>query len=257
MGTPDTTVKINTEEKMNIELYLTSVPFTEANLENKSVVVIDVLRSATSVCAALLAGAKGVIPTEGPGEAGELRSKLGGDNTVLAGERNGIKIENFDLGNSPSEFTEELVKGKFVILTTTNGTNMFKKTAKASPVLSGGLVNVSKIADKISQSDKNLVIACSGHQGNFSIEDTLCGGLLIDLLSSKYQKAEKMNDAATFAWQLYKNNVSTLRQMIEKGEHGQFLESLGYKSDVSMATLIDSMPVRPILKDGRLIRDEN
>lgn len=242
---------------MNIELYLTAVPFTEANLEDKTVVVVDVLRSSTSVCAALLAGAKGVIPTDGPGEAGEMRSRLGGDSTVLAGERNGVRIDNFDLGNSPSEFTKESVGGKFVIMTTTNGTGIFKKTAKAELVLSGGLVNASKVVEKIAQSDKDLVIACSGQQGNFSIEDTLCGGLLIDLLASRYQKPQKMNDAATIAWQLYQNNASKLRETIEKGEHGQYLASLGFKNDVSTATLIDSMPVRPVLKDGRLIKDEN
>lgn len=242
---------------MNIELYLTAVPFNDANLEDKTVIVVDVLRSSTSVCAALMAGAKGVIPTEGPGEAGEMRSKLGGDITVLAGERNGVRIDNFELGNSPSEFTESTVGGKFVIMTTTNGIGMFKKTGKADLVLSGGLVNASKIVEKVAQTEKNVVIACSGSQGNFSIEDTLCGGLLIDLLDSKFKKVEKMNDAATIALQLYQNNVSNLRETIEKGEHAQYLVSLGFKNDVSLATLIDSMPVRPILKDGRLIKDEN
>lgn len=241
---------------MNVELYLTPAPFVEANLENKVVVVIDVLRSSTSICAALMAGAKGVIPTDGPGEAGELRSKLGGENTVLAGERDGIRIDNFELGNSPSEFTKESVDGKFVIMTTTNGTAMFKKTAKSSAVLAGGLVNASKIAEKMAASEKDMIIACSGREGNFSIEDTLCGGLLIDLLSSKYKVEHKLNDAAMIAFQLYQKNVSNLRETIEKGEHAQFLTSLGYQQDVSMATLIDSMPVRPVLKDGRLIRDD-
>ncbi len=242
---------------MNIELFLTSVPFAEANLEDKTVVVVDVLRSSTSVCAALLAGAKGVIPTDGPGEAGEMRARLGGDSTVLAGERNGVRIENFELGNSPSEFTESTVGGKFVIMTTTNGTSIFKKTAKAELVLSGGLVNASKIVEKIARSDKDLVIACSGQQGNFSIEDTLCGGLLIDLLASKYQRPQKMNDAAAVAWQLYQNNSSHLRETIERGEHGQYLSSIGFRNDVRTATAVDSMPVRPVLRDGRLIKDDN
>ncbi len=242
---------------MNIELYLTAVPFTEANLENKTVVVVDVLRSSTSICAALMADAKGVIPTDGPGEAGEMRSRLGGDSTILAGERNGVRIDSFDLGNSPSEFTKESVGGKFVIMTTTNGTGIFKKTAKAELVLSGGLVNASTVVEKIAQSDKDLVIVCSGHQGNFSIEDTLCGGLLIDLLSSKYQKPQKMNDAANIAWQLYRNNSGNLKETIEKGEHGQYLSSIGFKNDVNTATAVDSMPVRPVLRDGRLVKDDN
>jgi 2-phosphosulfolactate phosphatase len=142
-------------------------------------------------------------------------------------------------------------------MTTTNGISMFKKTGKAELVFSGGLVNASKVVEKVAQADKDLVIACSGSQGNFSIEDTLCGGLLIDLLNSKYQRAQKMNDAAIIAHQLYENNVSNLRETIEKGEHAQYLATLGFRNDVSTATLIDSMPVRPVLRDGRLIRDEN
>jgi 2-phosphosulfolactate phosphatase len=241
---------------MNIELYLTPAPFVDAKLENKAVVVIDVLRASTSICAALMAGAKGIIPTEGPGEAGELRSKIGSDNTVLAGERDGVKIDSFDLGNSPAEFTKETVDDKFVIMTTTNGTGMFKKAAKSALVMSCALVNATKIAEKIAESKLDLIVACSGREGNFSIEDTLCGGLLIDLLISKYNIEHKFNDAAMIALQLYQNNVSNLRETIEKGEHAQFLATLGFQQDVSLATLIDSMPVRPILKDGRLIRDD-
>ena len=79
---------------------------------------------------------------------------------------------------------------------------------------------------------------------------------MIDLLISKYNIEHKLNDAAMIALQLYQNNVSSLRETIEKGEHAQFLATLGFQQDVSMSTLIDSMPVRPILKDGRLIRDD-
>ncbi|MEW5995692.1 MAG: 2-phosphosulfolactate phosphatase, partial [Candidatus Zixiibacteriota bacterium] len=97
---------------MNVDLYLTPMPFTRASLEKRTVVIIDVLRFCTSVCAALTAGARGVIPTVGPGEAGEMWSKLGADLAVLAGERGGRKIENFELGNSPPEFTAETVGEK-------------------------------------------------------------------------------------------------------------------------------------------------
>ncbi|MCH9025085.1 MAG: 2-phosphosulfolactate phosphatase [candidate division Zixibacteria bacterium] len=242
---------------MNIELYLTPLPFAEANLENKTVVVVDVLRFSTSACAALMAGAKGVIPTAESGEAAELRAKLGRNITVLAGERNGVRIDNFDLGNSPAEFTKETVGGKFVVMTTTNGTAMFKKTAKAWQVLAGGLVNVSKIVEKITENGKDLVIACSGRQGNFSIEDTLCGGLMIERIFSNGASGHKLNDAALMALQLYQNNSGSLYETIEKGEHGRFLVSIGFKDDIGTATAVDSIPVRPVLNDGRLIIDEN
>ena len=149
---------------MNVELYLTPIRFTKAVLENKAVVVIDVLRFSTSVCAALMAGAKGVIPTDEPGEAGEMWAKLGSDNAVLAGERGGVKIENFQLGNSPAEFTEDIVKDKFVILTTTNGSPVYSKARKASLVVTGGLVNISSVAEKVSDNIGDLIIVCGGRE---------------------------------------------------------------------------------------------
>ncbi len=240
---------------MNIEVYLTPLPFVKAQMENKSVVVIDVLRSSTSICAALAAGAKGVIPTDGPGEAGEMRLKIGAESTVLAGERKGVKIENFHLGNSPAEFTEETVGGKFVIMTTTNGTGVFERTHGTSPVLSCGLVNITAVAAKIAEVDKDLIIVCSGRDGGFSIEDTLCAGMLISLLARRHGAMVNPNDAASLALLLYQNNENDLTGAIAKGEHGRFLDSIGFGDDVITASTIDSIPVLPILRDGRLVQD--
>ena len=238
---------------MNIDLYLTPGPFGKTAVEGKAVVVIDVLRSSTSICAALTSGAKGVIPTNGPGEAGEMWTKVGSDMAVLAGERNGIKIENFQLGNSPLEFTEKTVGGKFVIMTTTNGTAVFSKVNNAAPVLSCALTNISAVAERLATEDKDLIIACAGRDGHFSIEDTLCGGMLIHLLVEKHGKTIKQNDASSLALLLYQTNKDVIRQAIEDGEHGRFLASIGFAEDVSAASAIDSTSVLPVLRDGRLV----
>jgi len=240
---------------MNVEVYLTPLPFVKAQMENKSVVVIDVFRSSTSICAALAAGAKGVIPTDGPGEAGEMRMKIGAESTVLAGERNGVKIDNFHLGNSPSEFTEESVGGKFVIMTTTNGTGVFERTHGAAPVVACGLVNISPVAAKMAEVDKDLIIVCSGREGGFSIEDTLCAGMLISLLQSRHGLDTSLNDAASLALLLYRNNESDLTNAIAQGEHGRFLDSIGFGDDVVTAGKVDSIPVLPALHDGRLVSE--
>jgi len=240
---------------MNVEVYLTPLPFGKAQMENKSVVVIDVLRSSTSICAALAAGAKGIIPTDGPGGAGEMRMKIGTESTVLAGERQGVKIENFHLGNSPAEFTADSVGGKFVIMTTTNGTGVFERTHSAAPVLACGLVNISKAAEKLAGIDQDLIIVCSGREGGFSIEDTLCAGMLINRLNTKYGIDTELNDAASLALLLYQNNESNLLSAIAGGEHGRFLESIGFGDDVTTAVSVDSLPVLPVLRDGRLVPD--
>jgi 2-phosphosulfolactate phosphatase len=239
---------------MNIQLLLTPHPLERAELEDKTVVVIDVLRSSTTICASLLAGARAVIPTAGPGEAGELRAKLGGEATVLAGERNGVKIENFQYGNSPADFVPETVGGKSVILCTTNGTGVFDHVVRAGQVLCGALVNISTVAQAIAEQKKDAVIVCSGREGGFSIEDTLCGGMLIDMLRQKHGCDLTLNDAGTVARLLYRDRQSSLKEAISQGEHGRFLTKLGMSADVDLCSRIDIMPVLPVLKDGRLVR---
>jgi len=238
---------------MKIDLYLTPVPFGKATMEGKAVVVIDVLRSSTSICAALMSGAKGVIPTPGPGEAGEMWTKIGSDMAVLAGERNGVKIDNFQLGNSPAEFSKEAVGGKFVVMTTTNGTALFSKTYTACPVLSGALVNVSKVAERLANESKDVIIACCGREGHFSIEDTICGGMLVHLLMERHGKEIRQNDASSLALLLYRTNEDRIKVAIEDGEHGRFLASIGFSDDVSIASAVNTMSVLPVLRDGRLV----
>ena len=242
---------------MKIDLYLTPVPLAKATVQGKAVVIIDVLRSSTSICAAFMSGAKGVIPTPGPGEAGEMWTKVGSDMAVLAGERHGVKIENFQLGNSPSEFTPEVVGGKFVVITTTNGTAMFSKTYSAAPVLSGALVNISLVAERIAREEKDVIIACCGREGHFSIEDTICGGMLVHLLLEKHEKQIVQNDACALALLLYQTNKETIRAAIAGGEHGRYLASIGFADDVSVASDVDSMAVLPILRDGRLVLESD
>jgi 2-phosphosulfolactate phosphatase len=241
---------------MNVQLLLTPHTLDHVELEGKTVVVIDVLRSSTTICASLRAGARGVIPVAEPGEAGELRAKLGPGASVLAGERKGVKIENFQFGNSPAEFTPETVGGKNVILCTTNGTKVFDMTARAGQVYCGALVNISSIAEAVATLKQDLVIVCSGREGGFSIEDTLCGGLLIDLLATRHRQKIILNDAGALARLLYRERKDALEEAIAQGEHGRYLASLGMATDVVLCSYVDSMPVVPVLRDGRLVRIE-
>jgi 2-phosphosulfolactate phosphatase len=242
---------------MQVDLFLTPVPFSRAKLSKKTVVAIDVLRSSTSTCAALKAGARGVIPTPGPGEAGELWGKLGSDMAVLAGERENVRIENFKLGNSPAEFTEESVGGKFIIMTTTNGTAVYRDAAAADCVICGALVNIRRVAGKVAAVGNDLVIACAGQDGGFSIEDTICAGMLIHLLATEHGLKLNLNDAGSLALLLYRSNMNALKKTIQQGEHGRKLAELGFAGDVELAAAVDSIPVLPILQDGRLMAIED
>ena len=241
------------KQTMKVDLYLTPFPFELISMDDKVVVAIDVLRSSTSTCAALMAGARGVIPTPGPGEAREMWSRIGSDMAVLAGERDNLRIENFQLGNSPTEFTAESDGDKYVVMTTSNGTTIFGMAKKAALVLSAGLVNISKVADRIASEDRDLLIVCAGQGGGFSIEDTICAGMLIHILSTEHNKKLKLNDAGSIALLLARTNQTALEKTIQHGEHGQRLTSQGFGDDVIIATATNSMPILPELVDGRLV----
>lgn len=241
---------------MKVQVLLTPFPLPQASLEGKSVVVIDVLRSSTTICASLLAGARAVIPTEGPGQAGEMWTKVGAENAVLAGERSGVKIENFQYGNSPSDFTPETVGGKTVILCTTNGTGIFERAVKAEAVFSGGIVNVAAVAEAVAERGNDVLVVCGGREGGFSIEDTIGAGLLIDRLKEPHGCQLELNDAAALSHLLYDKNRYSLAETVAQGEHGRFLASIGLGADLEICAGVDTMPVLPVLKEGRLVRPE-
>lgn len=242
---------------MRAELFLIPGPVGEPRLLGKTLVLIDVLRASTTICQALKSGARAIIPVLEPSEAAELRSKIGVDVTVIGGEREGIKIDGFDLGNSPSEYTIEKVKGKTVIFTTSNGTRGYNRAAVSKLIITGGLVNISSVVQKVAQAGQDLVILCAGQDGDFSIEDTLCGGMLLHKLLTLEKMELELNDAAELALLLYRSNNRALKQTIARGEHGRYLTKIGFGSDVEAAVEIDSIPVLPISRDSRIVLDEN
>lgn len=242
---------------MRAELFLVPGPVKEERLAGKTLVLIDVLRASTTICQSLKSGARAVIPVEKPGEAAELRAQIGLDGTVLGGERKGFKIDDFDLGNSPSEYTKDKVNEKIVILTTSNGTRGYLRAGLSDLAITCGLVNISRVARKVTEVGKDLIILCAGEEGDFSIEDTLCGGMLIHRLLTEEKVHPELNDAAALALLLYKSNSLSLKRTIAEGEHGRYLAKIGFAADVDMATEPDSIPVLPILKDRRIVLEED
>jgi len=242
---------------MRADLFLIPGPVNEERLSGRTLVMIDVLRASTTICRSLKSGARAVIPVEQPGEAAELRTKIGVEDTILGGERKGLRIENFDLGNSPFEYTPEKVEGKIVILTTSNGTQSYSRAGFSNLIITAGLVNISRVAKKVKDVGKDLVIICAGDEGDFSIEDTLCGGMLLHKLNSEENIKLELNDAASLALLLYRTNSRALKQAIAQSEHGRLLTSIGFGDDVDAATDADSIPVLPILKDRRIVGEED
>ena len=144
--------------------------FTDA-----TVIVIDVLRASTTIIHALAAGAEKVIPCLEVEEAKTVAAKFPRDKVVLGGERAGLKIDGFDFGNSPGDYTQETVGGKTVVFTTTNGTRAMNACQRAKRVLIGGFVNMHALLLATSK-DANVHLLCAGTNGQITLEDVLCAG---------------------------------------------------------------------------------
>lgn len=236
---------------MRIEVFFSPAGVDELSMRGRNVVIIDVLRATTTICTALRNGAREIIPTPDIENATKISSNLSGDSRLLGGERQGKKIDGFDLGNSPAEYAPEIVKNKSIIFTTTNGAGAIYKCRYASTALVASFVNVTAIVNTIGGIGGTWTILCSGRQGAFSIEDATCAGMII----SKVEEAAQVDteDAGLTALILYKNSKKSILGMMKKSMHGQYLASIGYEDDLQLCSDVDSVPVVPIVS-GLVVR---
>ena len=105
--------------------------FEPAALTGGIAVIADILRASTTITHALANGAKRVIPCGTVDEALDLRRQHTDEQILLGGERGGLKIEGFDLSNSPDDYDSATVTGKSIGFTTTNGTKALLRSSKA------------------------------------------------------------------------------------------------------------------------------
>lgn len=238
---------------MRVELHFTPHQIDELALRNKTVVVIDVLRASTSIAAALYNGAKEVIPVTTVERAVKISGNLFGDHVLRGGERNGKMIEGFNLGNSPFEYTEEKVRGKAIIFSSMNGSLAIEKARFAANVAIGGFVNISLVAQLLKELKQDFVILCAGNDGMFSIEDSVCAGMLVQRLVDDDTLVLSLSDAAIAAAMLYKGYSRNLLKMVKNSEHGKYLTSIGFADDLPVCAGVDTIPLLPQLV-GNVIR---
>ena len=168
-------------------------------LREATAVVIDLLRASTTICHALAAGAREVIPCLEVDDARRIAADLAASRPVLGGERDGVRIEGFDLGNSPEEYRPETVGGRTVVFTTTNGTAAMLRCRPAARIIIGSLVNFSAVCKQLTDKASTHLI-CAGTQSKITREDVLCAGAITDrLLSSGAMGESDLNDEARIA----------------------------------------------------------
>ena len=236
---------------MKIEVFFSPVGIDELGMRGRNVIIIDVLRATTTICTALSNGAREVIPTADIENATKISSNLSSDSRLLGGERQGKKIDGFDLGNSPAEYSPEKVRNKSIIFTTTNGAGAIHKCRYASTALVASFVNVSAIVETIVEIGGTWTILCSGRQGAFSVEDATCAGMII----SKVKEVSEVDteDAGLTTLILYKNYKKSILGMMKKSQHGQYLVSIGFEEDLKFCSNVDGVPVVPVVS-GLVVR---
>lgn len=224
------------------------------HLAGKTVVVIDILRATTTVAYALKAGVPRIMPCLEVAEARELARKFrqAGEDVLLGGERGGLPIAGFDLGNAPDEYVPDRVGGRPMVFTTTNGTRALMRCVGAHRVLLGSFANWRAVWSCV-RSEEQLEILCAGTEGELSWEDTLFAGSLAEAWenASGGKDPGATNDAARMARSIWRDAVGEvtdrerLAHALRLGKGGQNLLAIGRSADidrVAQANVTDLVP---------------
>jgi 2-phosphosulfolactate phosphatase len=228
---------------------------TPANSLPDCAVVIDVLRATTTIATALSSGAEAVQAFKELDELFKVSESWPVEKRLRAGERGGGKVEGCDLGNSPLDCTPEVVGGKRLFLTTTNGTRALERVSKSQTVLTGAIINRKTVVEYLSQKQpETLWLVGSGWEGGYSLEDTVCAGAIAQVLMKNSDLTlEVGNDEVIAAIALYEQWHNDLLGLFHHCSHGQRLLRLGGDEDLKYCAEMDSLNVLPIQKESGVL----
>jgi 2-phosphosulfolactate phosphatase len=236
---------------MKINVLFSPSLVDELYFTGKTTVVIDVLRATSTIIEALNNGAKEVIPVNTFEFALKASGSIFGGQTILGGEKNTKKIESFNLGNSPLEYTREVVAGKSIILFTTNGSKAIVKAKFSEHLLICAFTNLSHVAKFLIENGKDFEILCSGRAGGFSIEDTICAGRLITEIEELGQDIT-LSDSARACKYLSKFLGKSIRKMLLDSEHGKLLVENEFQADIDYCSNVNTMNLLPFYNNGSI-----
>jgi 2-phosphosulfolactate phosphatase len=234
---------------MKLTVYFTPLGVTQSAVAGKPILVVDLLRTTTTMVAALANGARAICPAATADEALRVAQNLERDSVVLAGERRMERIEGFDLGNSPLEMTPEQVRGKTLVMATTNGTGTIVSAEPGRPVLVAAAVNFGAVVERARRAADGadeLIILCSGREKMFALEDAYAAGRFAQaLMAGRDRRATELNDGAIAALELVRRYGENWRRAISSSAAARALMAVGYKDDVVAATEADKYPIVP------------
>tara|TARA_B110000305_G_scaffold242150_1_gene320446 strand:+ start:6543 stop:7262 length:720 start_codon:yes stop_codon:yes gene_type:complete len=237
------------DNRKHVEVCFTPGDYEYFKGKSEIVVVIDVLRATSAICAAFQNGIKSIIPVATIEEAREYQKK----GYLVGAERKGQIVDGFDFGNSPYSYMKEELKGKEVVLSTTNGTKALSIVSDAPIVVVGALNNLDALCEWLAVQDKNVLCLCSGWQDKFNLEDTICAGAISDKLIStgKFKSDEDSSIAAKY---LYLSAWDNPLGYLKSSSHRKRLKNLNLNEDIKYCLTPNKTNVIPILKNGKLVK---
>ena len=241
---------------MRVDVFFTPQELTPAEIANRAVAVIDVLRASTTIATALANGARAVVPFASSEEVVTRATSLGKGAAKLAGERKMQAIPGFDFGNSPLQFSADAVDGQTILMSTTTGTAAILAVQGARDVIIASYVNFSAVLSMLRaalRGDTDVAIVCAGQDRRFALEDAACAGLFVRHLTGA-QASVDINDAAQAAMLIDRKFGRTLKKLVNTSAHGAALAEAGFGDDLAACIAVDSIPVVPILQDRQITR---
>ncbi len=238
--------------KNKIEVCFSPALFQYYKDSNAIVVVIDTLRATSAICNAFQNGVKKLIPVKTIDEAREYKKR----GYIVAAERDGYVLDFADFGNSPFNFTEERVKGKTIVYSTTNGTQAIQMAASCYMVVIGSFLNLSCLCNWLVKQGRDVLLLCAGWKNKFNIEDTVLAGAITERLmaTSNYSTMCDSAIASLDLWSLAKPDITAY---IDKAAQRTRLREKGLDDVIEFCHTPDSANVIPVLKNGYIVEIRN
>jgi 2-phosphosulfolactate phosphatase len=236
--------------KRIIETCFSPALFEPGENQESIVVVIDILRASSAICAAFANGVDKIIPVADVATAKEYKSK----GYLVAAERDGFILDFADFGNSPFNFTSERVKGKTIVYSTTNGTGIINASSGSYKTVIGSFLNLNALAKWIQMYDSKVLLFCAGWKNRFNLEDTLCAGAIAELLmkSGLYSTICDSTIAAMDLWTLAKDD---LRSYIDIAAQRTRLREKGLDDCIDFCLTPDFTGIIPVMNNGMLVEN--
>jgi 2-phosphosulfolactate phosphatase len=236
------------DNRKRIEVCFTPALFDLYKDNFDIIVVIDVLRATSAICAAFNNGVKELIPVSSIDIAKEYKEK----GYLVGAERLGQIVEGFDFGNSPYSYMIPEVVGQTVVLSTTNGTKSINIAKSAGTVVIGALSNLDVLQKWLIEQNKNVLCLCSGWQDKFNLEDTICAGAIAEHLlgTGKFRSEDDSSIAAKYLYLSAKDNIFGY---LKSSSHRRRLKKLNLNKDIKYCLTANTAPVIPVLKGDRIV----